>query len=71
MKPVVITAALMSLAAPAAFAKGHDQSNTEVPGANVVAETVGPAQTLGRGLDNRPEDKGPKADKPGKSRGGR
>ena len=40
------------LVAGLAQAKGHDQSGTIDPGANVGAETVAPAKTLGAALGN-------------------
>ena len=49
---------LTLIAAGAAMAKGHDQSGTESPGANVGAETVGPAQTLGAALGNGKDNSG-------------
>lgn len=51
IKTLTLVAALAALASPA-LAKGHDQGATEDPGANVGAETVGPAQTLGGLLGN-------------------
>jgi hypothetical protein len=44
--------------APGAFAKAHDQGQTATPGANVGAETVTAAQTLGgkRGNGKGPGD---------------
>ena len=49
---------IAALSAGAAMAKGHDQSGTESPGANVGAETVGPAQTLGAALGNGKDNSG-------------
>lgn len=48
---LTVTAALI-LATGIAQAKGHDQSGTLEPGANVGAETVTPAKTLGAALGN-------------------
>jgi hypothetical protein len=44
--------ALGAVTAPGAFAKGHDQGQTDTPGANVGAETVSSAQTLGAARGN-------------------
>ena len=64
MKTISAVACIALLAAGAAHAKGHDQSNDFAvdadgniftdgdPGANVGSETVWPAQTLGRGEGN-------------------
>ena len=63
MKTVSAIMCISMLAAGADHAKGHDQNNDfEVedgavvtdgdPGANVGSETVGPAQTLGKGSGN-------------------
>ena len=64
MKTISAFACIALLAAGAAHAKGHDQSNDFVidadgnivtdgdPGANAGSETVAPAQTLGRGEGN-------------------
>ena len=64
MKIISTVACIAILAAGAANAKGHDQSNDLTldadgnivtdgdPGANVGSETVWPAQTLGRGKGN-------------------
>ncbi len=43
---------VLVLAAGLAQAKGHDQSGTLEPGADVGAETVTPAKTLGTALGN-------------------
>ena len=53
--PIVTIAVVAALAGPV-WAKGHDQSGTEEPGANVGAETVTPAKTLGatRGNGKKP-----------------
>lgn len=58
-RKILMTTAAVCLAATGAFAKAHDQGQTNVPGQNVGAETVGPAQTLGGARGNRPADKGP------------
>lgn len=52
--PKTLTAVVLAtgLAAAAANAKGHDQSGTDQPGANVGQETVGPAQSLGKAKGN-------------------
>ncbi len=57
MKPtttttVAMAAALTIIAAPAAFAKAHDQGSTKNPGRMVFDETVKPAQTLGDARGN-------------------
>jgi len=54
---VAVTTAL--LASGAAFAKGHDQGSTTVPGEDVGTGTVAASQTLGSAKGNRPDDKGP------------
>lgn len=46
-RTVLMTAAAICLAATGAFAKAHDQGQTDVPGMSVGTETVGPAQSLG------------------------
>lgn len=51
--------AMMSALATGAFAKGHDQGSTEVPGMDTGTETVAAAQSLGGRKGNRPDDKGP------------
>ncbi len=60
-----IAAAALLLASGSAFAKAHNQGNTEVPGESVGTETAGPAQTLGSAKGQRPADKTP--DCPGNS----
>lgn len=50
---------MMSVLATSAFAKGHDQGSTEVPGMDTGMETVAAAQSLGGRKGNRPDDKGP------------
>ena len=59
-----LTAALFTIAATGAFAKGHDQSQgfDGTPGANAGSETAAAAQTLGAALGNG-------QDKSGKARG--
>ena len=64
MKTISTIALVAILAAASANAKGHDQNNDLLldddgnivtdgdPGANVGRETVGPAQTLGKGKGN-------------------
>lgn len=64
MKTISTVACVALLAAGTASAKGHDQDNDLMlddngsvvtdgdPGANVGSETVGPAQTLGKGQGN-------------------
>lgn len=48
MKYIALATAASLLAASGAFAKGHDQGSTEVPGAdNVGSVTVTTAQSLG------------------------
>ena len=58
-RAILILAAAMFLTANGAFAKAHDQGQTEVPGKSVGTETVAAAQTLGGARGNRPADKGP------------
>lgn len=53
------TVAILSLLATGAFAKGHNQGSTEVPGADTGTETVATSQALGGIKGNRPDDKGP------------
>ena len=70
MIKMTLTAATLCLAASGAFAKGHNQGNTEVPGMDDVGSfTVTNAQTEGGVQGNRPDDKGPKADNPGTNAG--
>lgn len=67
-KPVhrLVVAAIITIgAAGGAYAKAHNQGNTEVPGEGVGTQTVAPAQSLGGIKGERPDDKGP--DSPGKS----
>ncbi|NNE79458.1 MAG: hypothetical protein HKN18_04215 [Silicimonas sp.] len=59
MKRTTILAIAVIMTAGSASAKGHDQGQTDVPGASVGSETVGPAHTLGGARGNRPDDKGP------------
>lgn len=56
---ILMTTAVALLAATGAFAKAHDQGQTEVPGAGVGEQTVAGAQGLGGAKGNRPDDKGP------------
>ena len=51
---IVFTTAL----ATGALAKGHDQSGTATPGANVGSETVSSAQTLGAARGNGQDNSG-------------
>lgn len=72
MKKILLTAAVLCVAAPAAFAKGHDQGNTAIPGAEDVGSvTVTNAQALGGARGNRPDDKGPSANNPAAEMAGR
>lgn len=72
MKLITLSVVALSIAAPAAFAKGHDQGNTAVPGAEDVGTvTVTNAQALGGAKGNRPDDKGPSADNPASGNAGR
>jgi hypothetical protein len=67
-KILVIT--MVSFLATGALAKGHNQSNTDVPGENTGKETVSSAQSLGGAKGNRPDDKGP-TDSPAVENAGR
>ena len=60
MQKLILTSALAALIASTATAKGHDQSGNldNMPGANVGAETVAPAWTLGNALSGG-KGKGP------------
>lgn len=72
MKLTAITAAVLCVAASAALAKGHDQGNTIVPGADDVGSvTVTNAQALGGAKGKRPDDKGPSAENPAAGKAGR
>ena len=72
MKTIVLSAAVLCIAASGMMAKGHDQGNTAVPGAEDVGSgTVSNAQTLGGAKGNRPDDKGPSAGNPATSKAGR
>ena len=72
MKRFAIAATALCLAATGALAKGHDQGNTTVPGAEDVGTvTVTSAQTLGEARGNRPADKGPSANNPAAGNAGR
>ena len=55
----ILAISIMSMVATSAFAKGHDQGSTAVPGENVGTETVAASQALGGIKGNRPDDKGP------------
>ncbi|RYG89986.1 hypothetical protein EU803_15325 [Loktanella sp. IMCC34160] len=72
MKLTALSAAILFGTVGAAFAKGHDQGNTVVPGADDVGTvTVFSAQSLGGALGERPDDKGPAADNPAQWNAGR
>ena len=72
MKLITLTATVICLTTPAAFAKGHDQGNTAVPGADDVGlVTVTNAQALGGALGERPDDKGPSTTNPAQTKAGR
>lgn len=72
MKYFVIAATALTVAASGAFAKGHDQGSTDVPGAeDVGTTTVTSAQALGGLKGNRPEGKGPSATNPASANAGR
>lgn len=65
MKNIALISAALCVAASGAIAKGHDQSNTAVPGADDVGSaTVATGFLLGGILGERPDDKGPSADNP-------
>jgi hypothetical protein len=66
----IFAATLISLLTTGAFAKGHDQGSTEVPGMNTGTETVAASQSLGGLKGNRPADKGP-TDSPAVANAGR
>lgn len=57
-RAILIIAAAIFMIANGAFAKGHDQGQTDVPGKSVGTETVAAAHTLGGAKGNRPADKG-------------
>ena len=59
LKKFAVALFVTGLAAPMAFAKGHDQGQSDQPGENVKSETVAASHTLGMARGNRPEDKGP------------
>ena len=71
MKMLTLTATLLCIAASGAFAKGHNQGDTEVPGMDVGTGTVATAQILGGVKGNRPDDKGPMGDNPATTNAGR
>jgi hypothetical protein len=73
MTRIIFTSvALLCMVTTGAVAKGHDQGNTTVPGAEDVGSfTVTVAQTLGSGKGNRPEGKGPGANNPAAGNAGR
>jgi uncharacterized protein YdeI (BOF family) len=55
----ILTVTVITLLTTGAFAKGHNQSNSDVPGADTGVETVASSQSLGGIKGNRPDDKGP------------
>lgn len=55
----ILAITIISMVATSAFAKGHDQSATAVPGMDTGTETVAASHTLGGAKGNRPADKGP------------
>ena len=71
MTKMTLTAVMLCLAATGAFAKAHNQGNTEVPGMDVGAETVTTSQILGEAKGNRPADKGPGENNPATDKAGR
>jgi hypothetical protein len=72
MKLFAIAAAVLCVTATGAFAKGHDQGDTVVPGAEDVGSlTVAGAQSLGGAKGNRPDDKGPSESNPAAGNAGR
>jgi hypothetical protein len=66
----VLAISILSLVATGAFAKGHNQADTAVPGMDVGTETVAASQSLGGIKGNRPDDKGP-TDSPAVANAGR
>ena len=64
MNRIVVASIVAATLATGAFAKGHNQADTEVPGQDAGA-TSSAAQTLGSAKGNRPADKAPTS--PGKS----
>ena len=71
MIKMTLTAATLCLAASGAFAKGHNQGDTKVPGMDVGTETLTTSQALGGLKGQRPDDKGPSADNPAIEKAGR
>lgn len=72
MKRITLSAAALCLVAGSAFAKAHDQGNTDVPGAGDVGSgTVSSAQSLGGALGERPDGKGPSSNNPASGKAGR
>ena len=63
------TAALFTIAATSAFAKGHDQSQGAdgTPGTNAGSETAAAAQTLGAALGNGQDNSGKSRGKSGEA----
>lgn len=55
----IFAVTMLSLLATGAFAKGHDQGSTAVPGADTGTETVAASHALGGIKGNRPDGKGP------------
>lgn len=55
----ILAISILGMMATSAFAKGHDQGSTAVPGMDVGKETVAASQSLGGAKGNRPADKGP------------
>lgn len=66
----ILAISILSMVATSAFAKGHDQGSTAVPGIDVGTETVAASQSLGGIKGNRPDDKGP-TDSPAVTNAGR
>jgi hypothetical protein len=66
----ILAVTIMSVLATGAFAKGHNQGATAVPGMDTGTETVAGAHTLGSAKGNRPADKGP-SDSPAVANAGR
>ena len=64
MNRIAIASLVAATLATGAFAKGHNQADTAVPGQDAGA-TSAAAQTLGSAKGNRPADKTPMS--PGKS----
>ena len=72
MRLIAIAAAAAIVAGTGAFAKGHSQGGTEIPGADDVGSTtVVNAQALGGAKGERPDDKGPSDENPAADEAGR